>query len=293
VSKTSNELERFASSILLSGKKLSQTLVEALKANKVTVLDDLGDDVDGTPFEPKYLEKNLQGVKDFTNEFVKQMEQWYRDSTKTINVSDEKFGTVEAGIALKLKLIPMEFRASQIETYFNQGLMRRLKYYADVFNASLNTKIKENDYTTIIKSQRNVPVDDAAIVEMISKLDGMLSDLTLLEAMPKSIVPDPEKELKRKEEEVEDLDLIPIAGAVGEESSTVQATEAVKLSGIQIAAANDIITLVGLPLDAGGITREAAIQQLTIFLGLTKEQAEKVLGNKQTGAAKSKVSEGA
>ena len=271
ISKTFNELERFASAILLIGKKMTKELVDALKENKVTVLDDLGEDGDGKLIMPQYLEKNLSGVKDFANEFIDQMEQWYRDSTKTINVADEKFGVAEAGIALMLKLLPMEFRASQIETYFNQGLMRRLKYYADVYNASTKS-IDVNDYTTIIKSKRNVPVDDAKIVEMLAKLQGLVSKVALIEAMPKSIIEDTDKELQRLEDQMIDVSDNPITGDSDGVLPVPIAENKVALNVAQIAAARGIAEAV----TAGQLPRAEGVE-LIVAMGVPREQAEKMI----------------
>lgn len=273
ISKTFNEIERFASAILLMGSKADPVMIEALKDNKVTILDDLGEDTDGKLLVPQYLEKNLSGVKDFTNDFVKQMEQWYRDSTKTINVADEKFGVAEAGIALMLKLMPMEFRASQIETYFNQGLMRRLRYYADVYSAS-TVSVDFDKYTTIIKSQRNIPVDDAAIVEMLAKLQGVLSEATLLEAMPNSIVPDPEKELERKADQMVDISGNGLFADDNEIPTTV-GENIVALNGAQISAARGIAEAV----TAGQLPRAEGVA-LIMAMGVPKDQAESMIPKK-------------
>ena len=114
---------------------------------------------------------------------------------------------------------------------------------------------------------------------------------TRLAILPKNIIDDVENELKRIKEELPS-GTVPFDDDAAEGVITGADTkEGVLLSGIQIRAANDIITLVGKPLDQGGITREAGINQLMIFLKMTKEEAEKVMGNKQTGPAKSKASE--
>ena len=63
-----------------------------------------------------------------------------------------------------------------------------------------------------------------------------------------------------------------LAGAVG-------VSEAVKLSGIQIESANKIIQQVA----AGTLTRDAGINQLKVFLGLTDEQANMVMGKSVGG----------
>jgi hypothetical protein len=181
----------------------------------------------------------------------------------------------------------MEFKASQIETYFFQGLDRRLQLYADLYNASTATA-DVNEYKTVITAKRNIPVDLKAKAEILQLLTGIISRESAIKFLPKDLIPDAEKELELLKGELPsgtvDFD---DTGIDGEDAA--QATEAVKLSGIQIKAANDIITLVGLPLDAGGITREAGINQLKIFLGLSDAQANQVMGNKQTGVAKSKA----
>ena len=290
ISKSMNEVDRFNAAIALFGNVLGEQFAADFKNGNISMIEGLSEDVESA-FTPQYLEKNLTGVKDFYNDLMDRMEAWFRKSVGIADFSDDAFAGQQSGIAILFKLIPMEFRAAQIETYFNQGLNKRLEYYADVYNASNNSDVNVNEYTTIIKSKRNIPVDDKSIIEGIEKLQGILSKETILEMLPESIVSDAKKELQRLEDEAAALpDLF--GDLDGTEGDGVEATvEAVKLSGIQISAANDIITLVGAPLDAGGITREAGLNQLMIFLGLTKAQAEQVMGNKQTGDATSKVSE--
>ena len=60
---------------------------------------------------------------------------------------------------------------------------------------------------------------------------------------------------------------------------TEEAVQAATLSGIQISSANVIIQNVA----NGILTREAAINQLVVFLGLTKEQAESVMVGVEEG----------
>jgi SPP1 family phage portal protein len=287
ISKSMNEVDRFNAAVALFGNILGEKFARDFADGNISMIEGLTEDVENN-FTPQYLNKDLTGVKDFNNELMDRMEQWFRKSVGIADFSDEAFAGQQSGIAILFKLIPMEFRAAQIETYFNQGLNRRLDFYGDVYNAS-TASVDVGDYTTIIKSERNIPVDEKAKIEVLEKLQGIISKKTMLESIPNSIVPDAENELERLEGQIDDIDLI----GEGQDGVPIeeQAVEAVKLSGIQIKAANDIITLVGLPLDAGGITREAGINQLMIFLGLSKAQAEQVMGNKQTGPEKSKVSE--
>lgn len=288
LSKSLNEVDRFNAVILLLSKAVDKPFTEKVKKGEISVIDKLIGDGSGDKALAQYLEKNLQGAKDFYESLGKTLRMEFHKSTKIPDFWSETFsGGEQAAKALLVKLADLEFKASNIDIYFDQGVDKRLQLYADVWNASNNTKIDVNDYKIVIKSKRNIPVDVKEMAEVFGLLQGV-SLKTRLAMLPKNIVDDVENELIRiKEEQPSGTVNFDETGIEGEET----ATEAVKLSGIQIKAANDIITLVGLPLDAGGITREAAINQLMIFLNMTKSQAGLVLGNKKTGPEKSKVSE--
>lgn len=287
LSKSLNEVDRFNSMIMMFGKKVNKALSDGLKKGDVSILDELGEEV---AHWPEYLQKEFGGIKEFYTDLMDRFERLFHKSIKDPDMTSEAFaGGDQSGIAIAFKLIGMEFKASQIQTYFSQGLDRRLKLYADLWNASNQGKVDLEAYKAVISSKRNIPIDLKAKAEILQLLTGKISNETALKFLPTDLIPDPEKELLLLKGETPsgtvNFDDTEIAG------QEPAAAEAVKLSGIQIKAANDIIKLVGLPLDAGGITREAAINQLTIFLNMSKEEAELVLGNKKTGPEKSKVSE--
>jgi SPP1 family phage portal protein len=206
ISKSMNEVDRFNAAIALFGSELGKAFAEDFKNGKISMVEGLAEDGEGK-FTPQYLEKNLTGVKDFYNDIMDRMETWFRKSVGIADFSDDAFAGQQSGIAILFKLIPMEFRAAQIETYFNQGLNKRLQYYGDVYNAT-QPKVNVDDYTTIIKSKRNIPVDEKAIIDSVEKLQGILSKETLLEMLPESIVPDALKELEKIENQIPDMDLI-------------------------------------------------------------------------------------
>lgn len=290
LSKSLNEVDRFNAVILLLSKAVDQGFTERMKKGDISIIDELEGTGTGEKALAEYLEKNLQGAKDFYESLGKTLRMEFHKSTKIPDFWSETFtGGEQAAKALMVKLADLEFKASNIDMYFDQGIDRRLQFYADVWNASSNTPIDVNDYKVVIKSKRNVPVDAKDLVEIFMMLQGV-SLKTRLSVLPKFIIDDVENELVRIKEELPS-GTVPFDETVIEGEVAAVATEAVKLSGIQIKAANDIITLVGLPLDAGGITREAGINQLKIFLGLSDTQAALVMGNKQTGPAKSKASD--
>jgi len=102
---------------------------------------------------------------------------------------------------MAFKLLGMEFKASQIDTYFNRGMLRRLELYADVYNAGVN-QIDVNNYRAVITNKRNIPIDIKANAEVAQILSQFISDETLLEYLPNQIVPDVRKEMERKAAEM-------------------------------------------------------------------------------------------
>ena len=271
VSKSLNEVDRFNALITLLGESVDPEFVRKLGEGFISVIHEL-DELERTDL-PRYLEKNFGGVDGFYNNLADRIVRDIHKSANIPDMSDESFAGDASGIAIAFKLIGMEFKASQIETYFNQGLIKRLDFYADIYNAS-TAQIDVGDYKATVKASRNVPMDIKAKAEVAQILSSLVSEETLLKFLPKSIVDDVEKEIERKAAALP-TDVLGLTGAPGE---TGEAVEVAKLSGIQITAANEIISKV----NEGLLSREAGIQQLITFLGLTREQAERVMGAKVT-----------
>jgi hypothetical protein len=101
----------------------------------------------------------------------------------------------------------------------------------------------------------------------------------VLKILPKAILPDWERELEDQKKNTLQAPTVQGIPGVSDSEDIDTATQAATLSGIQIKAANDIVA----QIYSGALTREAGIQQLMIFLGLTKEQAEAVIGQVEQG----------
>lgn len=114
--------------------------------------------------------------------------------------SSESFvGGVSSGIAIQYRLTGMETRAGKIEAEMKKALQRRIEIICGI--ASL--KLGEEVFRDIqIDFKRNIPVDEAAIVNMALGLKGVVSDATILGMLP--FVSDVNTELeavkKQKEE---------------------------------------------------------------------------------------------
>jgi SPP1 family phage portal protein len=281
ISKSMNEVDRFNAAIALFGHQVSPGFIDDLAKGLIRVIAEL-DDTERADL-PKYLHKELGGIDSFYNTLTDRVENLFWKSIGIPDFTDESFNGAQTGIALKLKLVGMEFKAAQIETYFSRGLINRLYLYADVYNSTGN-KVDVNEYQAIVKANRNLPVDDEAKLRIAAMLMGLGLDLKhIIKFLPNSIIEDmTDKEIEEMLGNVDDEELL--NPALDGSTDIEQATELVKLSGIQITAANEIIGAVA----RGELDREAGIQQLITFLGLTRQQAENVMG-KQTGSVNNDI----
>lgn len=108
-------------------------------------------------------------------------------------------GGVSSGIAIRYRLTGMENRSATIEGLMKKALQRRVEIITGI--ASL--KLGEDVFRDIqIEFQRNIPTDNAELVNTVNALKGIVSDATLLSMIP--MVSDVNAELeavkKQKEE---------------------------------------------------------------------------------------------
>lgn len=183
-----NEGERFSDAYLRVIKKLPADI--ATKIKELRIFDDLGDSSPGESVANKvdFLTKPDRGAS--TAESADRFERLIYDLSMVINPNDEGFGTA-SGIALRYKLLPMEFLMADIESYFSKGLQRRIKL---IDNATGNAK------PVTLNWRRNIPIDIDALAATVGNLKGTLSDETILKLFPADIIPDQDAEMKRLEE---------------------------------------------------------------------------------------------
>lgn len=113
--------------------------------------------------------------------------------------SSETFvGGVSSGVAIRYRLTGMETRAGKIEGAMKKALQRRVEIIAGI--ASL--KLGEEVFRDInIDFKRNIPEDNASLINMINSLKGTVSDATLLGMLP--FVDDVNAELEALKEQRE------------------------------------------------------------------------------------------
>lgn len=96
--------------------------------------------------------------------------------------SSESFiGGVSSGIAIQYRLTGMETRAGKIEAEMKKALQRRVEILCGMAALKLGEEVFRDIEITFT---RNIPADEAALINMINSLKGTVSDETLLAQLP-------------------------------------------------------------------------------------------------------------
>ena len=107
--------------------------------------------------------------------------------------SSESFiGGVSSGIAIQYRLTGMETRAGKIEAEMKKALQRRVEILCGMAALKLGEEVFRDIEITFT---RNIPADLPQTIQMISGLQGMVSDETLLSQL--DFIPDVEVELEK------------------------------------------------------------------------------------------------
>jgi len=194
ISSSVNEVDRFNAVMALFPFQVSKEFVEKLR--QMNVIDDL------EQYErwPEYLEKSLQNIEAFYANLADRLERLFHKSIKVPDFSDENFVGNASGVALSYKLLGLEFKAAQIDTYFDMGTKRRYKLIGRGINAGAR-EYPLDDYEVSCYNRRNLPVDEQKMVQIAQSLLGIVSRETLLRILPQSIVQDVEREIERLDDE--------------------------------------------------------------------------------------------
>jgi SPP1 family phage portal protein len=107
--------------------------------------------------------------------------------------SSETFiGGVSSGIAIQYRLTGMETRAGKIEAEMKKALQRRVEILCGMAALKLGEEVFRDIEITFT---RNIPADEAALINLINSLKGTVSDETLLAQLP--FIDDVEAELEK------------------------------------------------------------------------------------------------
>ena len=99
-----------------------------------------------------------------------------------VDFSSETFtGGVSSGIAIQFKLSGMETRCGKIEAEMKKALQRRVEIISGVASLALGEEIWRDIQ---IQFTRNIPADEAAVINMVNSLRDLVSNETLLAQIP-------------------------------------------------------------------------------------------------------------
>ena len=191
VSDTANNLETFSDAYLvLSGISMNKEDIATMKENKVMILE-------GENANAEWLTKSALNME--IEEFKNRLKSDIHSMTSIPDVNDEKFIS-NSGEALKFRLFALENVTATKERHFKKGLMERLKLITEILNI-MGTGMY--DHTEIITNfQRNLPLNLTQITDMVAKLQGIVSNQTLINLLP--FVDDSAYELQLLENQNED-----------------------------------------------------------------------------------------
>ena len=130
--------------------------------------------------------------------------------------SSESFvGGVSSGIAIQYRLTGMETRAVKIASEMKKALQRRIEIICGIATLKLGEEVFRD---IKIDFKRNIPADTTAVVDMITKLNGTVSNATLLAQLP--FVSDVDTELEAlKTEKANNMSLYDFGASAAEEDN--------------------------------------------------------------------------
>lgn len=192
VSDSVNDLDQFADSYLVLkgfGEADDDTLAQ-MKANRLLLLDDES--------SAEFLVKNVN------DSYSKNIEDRLNDDIYKFSGCVDLTSDVSAlsGIAIKYRLLGMENVCAVKENYFKKGLLRRIELIA-VIEAAMQNPDKIITEVEMVFT-RNLPTDNTESVDIVTKLQGIVSDETLLSLLP--FIDEPEVELEKRDEALDIYD---------------------------------------------------------------------------------------
>lgn len=145
---------------------------QAMKENRILLMPDGG--------KVYWLTKSANDSQ--VENILKRLHDSIYRTAQCPDFSSESFvGGVSSGIAIQYRLTGMETRAGIIEAEAKKALQRRIEILCGVASLKLGEEVFRDIEITF---KRNIPADEAALVNMVNALKGTVSDETLLGLLP-------------------------------------------------------------------------------------------------------------
>lgn len=188
ISESINDYESFADAyMVIKGMTADENDLEDMKQHRVLLLD--------SDASAEYLTKTFSDGQ--TQNLLNELNKKIHSISNSPDFTDENF-MAQSGIALKYKLVGFENKASAIEQQMRKAITRRIEL--------ISTILKLSDADTIwadinIQFTRNLPTDVTENVNVVTALQGIVSNETLLGLLP--FVQDPMVEMEKVREQKE------------------------------------------------------------------------------------------
>lgn len=157
--------------LVLSGLNANSDDIAAMKKNRVILLDQ--------DSKAEWLTKNGDGARADSDKT--RIDKDIHKFAQVPDMSDEAFAGNASGVAIKYKTMPMENLVAVKERKFKKGLQKRIELIFSI----ISLKGSAHDWRGIdITFTRNLPTNEPEIAQMISTLDGIVSNSTLLSQLP-------------------------------------------------------------------------------------------------------------
>ena len=208
-STTANDFAYFSDAYLfLAGASMDEDEASNMKENKIIMSDD-------PQAKAEFLIKNINDVA--LENYKKRIEKDIHKFSAIPNMSDESFASNLSGVAIKYKILGLENMAAMKERKFKKGLQRRFKLMYNLLFTRGKTNVDYLDVQPTFK--RSLPSNLLDEAEVVTKLQGIISDETLMNML--SLVEDPAVEKQQiKDEQSERTPFIDRAYADEEEYIT-------------------------------------------------------------------------
>lgn len=171
-----------------SGESLDEFLEQVYK--KRTVILDADDDTDVTTLNPTM---DIEAAKSH----YEQLKRDIFDYGQGVNRDLDKFGTSPSGIALKFLFSGLDLKNNQIESEFRRGFEQLIGFVFAYLKISKNESFKDKINITFA---RDLPLNEAEIIENCNKSRGLISDDTIRANHPWVSNSKTEKEKLEKEQ---------------------------------------------------------------------------------------------
>ena len=188
-----NDKEQFIDSILvLYGARLGDDEEESIKA-----MESLA--------ENKLLELHPEARAEYLSKTLNENEvETLRNAVKQDiytfshipNLTDENFAGNSSGVAMEFKLLGLEMITKIKQRYYVKGLKKRIKLFANYLGL---TQIAIDANSIVPNFSRSLPKNLLEISQIVSNLDGKVSQETLLSQIP--FVEDPMSEIEKVNKE--------------------------------------------------------------------------------------------